>query len=147
MKVVIEFTEHAYDRLLETVAGVSVDELRWNPVREMNTAGKVMRHAARIGLILIPKVVEGTTSSYWDDDYEEKQHSIIEMTRDIEFGKEKTLRTLEKLKETDLEAMIPLWGRSHRRAEGLYMLVGELLYHAGQIALIRGAYRRKHVQA
>jgi len=37
---------------------------------------------------------------------------------------------------------IPLWGGIHRRAEGINMLVSELVYHAGQIALLRGAYRR-----
>jgi hypothetical protein len=39
-------------------------------------------------------------------------------------------------------ANIPLWGGTHRRIEGLNMLISELIYHAGQIALLRGAYGR-----
>ncbi len=70
------------------------------------------------------------------------EHSIPEMLCDIEEGRERALKGLIGLEDDDLDAMIPLWGGKHRRAEGVHMLVGELVYHAGQIALIRGAYRR-----
>ncbi len=142
MKTLIEFTEHAYGRLLGAVEGITEEELSWHPNPEMNTAGKVLRHAARIGLVLLPQVAEGTTKGNWDDDYEKNDHGLPDMLRDIESGRERTLKGLRALKSSDLDAMIPLWGGTHRRAEGVNMLVGELVYHAGQIALIRGAYRR-----
>ena len=141
-----EFTEHAYGRLLSTVDGITEDELRWNPVPEMNTAGKILRHAARISFILLPQVVDGTTTGDWDDDYEQEEHGLPDMLSDFEAGRVRVLKGLRDLEEGDLEMMIPLWGKTHRRAEGVNMLVGELIYHAGQIALLRGAYRRaKHV--
>jgi hypothetical protein len=142
MKIFVEFTEHAYGRLGESLRGVTEDELRWHPVPEMNTTGKILRHSARISYVLLPQVVEGTTKGNWDDDYEKNDHGLPEMLRDIEVGREKTLKGLHALKSSDLDAMIPLWGGTHRRAEGVNVLVGELVYHAGQIALIRGAYSR-----
>jgi hypothetical protein len=144
LKALIEFTEHAYGRLGESLRGVTTDELGWRAHPEMNTAGKILRHAARISLVLLPQVVEGTTSGDWDDDYEKKEHALSEMLRDIDEGRGRVLASMRKLSESDLDAVIPLWGGKHRRAEGIDMLVGELVYHAGQIALIRGAYCRAH---
>jgi hypothetical protein len=144
-KYLIEFTEHAYSRLLGAVEGITEDELRWRPVPEMNTAGKVLRHSARISLVLLPQVVEGKTTGNWGDDYEEREHSLPEMLRDLDAGRVSVLSGLRALEVGDFETMIPLWGKTHRRVEGVNMLVGELLYHAGQIGLLRGAYRRtKH---
>ena len=66
------------------------------------------------------------------------------MLGELEMGRVRVLGGLRSLKASDLDEMIPLWGKKHRRAEGVNMLVGELIYHAGQIALLRGAYRRTH---
>ena len=142
MKALIEFTEHAYGRLGEALRGITDEELHWHPHAEMNTVGKILRHTARISLVLLSQVVEGTTRGDWDDDYEQTEHNVSEMLRDIEAGRERVLEGMRGLNERDLDTVIPLWGGEHRRAEGLNMLVGELVYHAGQIALIRGAYNR-----
>ena len=142
MKELIEFTEHAYDRLSGAIEGITEEELRWQPIPEMNTAGKILRHAARISFVLLPQVVEGTTKGDWNDAYEQVEHSLPEMLRDLEMGKVRVLGGLRGLKNQDQQTEIPLWGGTHRRAEGVNMLVGELVYHAGQIALLRGAYRR-----
>jgi hypothetical protein len=108
----------------------------------MNTACKILRHTSRISFVLLPQVVEGTTRGDWDDDYEKREHSLSEMLDDIEAGKQRVLRGMRALGDEDLELVIPIWGGKHRRVEGLNMLIGELIYHAGQIALLRGAYRR-----
>jgi hypothetical protein len=138
----VEFTEHAYMRLEEVLRGIKEEEIYWHPVPEMNTACKILRHISRISFVLLPQVVEGTTRGDWDDDYEKREHSLSEMLDDIEAGKQRVLRDMRALKDEDLELVIPLWGGKHRRVEGLNMLIGELVYHAGQIALLRGAYRR-----
>lgn len=138
----VEFAEHAYGRVAGALDGITEEELRWRPVSEMNTAGKVLRHIARISLVLLPRVVEGGTTGNWDDDYEGREHSLAEMLRGVEAGRERVLGGLRGLEAEDLEETIPLWGGTHRRVEGVNMLVGELVYHAGQVALIRGAYRR-----
>lgn len=138
----VEFTEHAYIRLEEVLREIKEEELYWHPIPQMNTACKILRHTSRISFVLLPQVVEGTTRGDWDDDYEKREHSLSEMLDDIEAGKQRVLRGMRALKDEDLELVIPLWGGKHRRVEGLNMLIGELIYHAGQIALLRGAYRR-----
>lgn len=50
----VEFTEHAYGRVAGALDGITEEELRWRPVPEMNTAGKVLRHIARISLASYP---------------------------------------------------------------------------------------------
>jgi hypothetical protein len=139
---VVEFTEHAYQKASSALEGITVEELLWRPIPEMNTTGKILRHMARISLVLLPQVVEGTTTGSWDDDYEQSEHSLLEMLSDLEAGRVKVLKGLQGLGERSLEAEIPLWGGTHRRAEGINMLVSELVYHAGQIAILRGAYGR-----
>jgi DinB superfamily len=139
---VVGFTEHIYKRALSAVEGITEEELLWRPVHEMNTAGKILRHMARISLVLLPQVVEGTTTGSWDDDYEQSEHSLPEMLSDLEAGRVKVLKGLQGLEDRSLEVEIPLWGGTHRRVEGINMLVSELVYHAGQIALLRGAYSR-----
>jgi hypothetical protein len=138
----VEFTEHIYQRASSALEGITEEELLWRPIPEMNAAGKILRHMARISLVLLPQVVEGTTTGGWDDDYEHREHSFPEMISDLEAGRVKVLKGLQGLEERSLDVKIPLWGGTHRRAEGINMLVSELVYHAGQIALLRGAYRR-----
>jgi hypothetical protein len=139
---VVEFTEHIYQRASSALEGITEEELLWRPIPEMNAAGKILCHMARISLVLLPQVVEGTTTGSWDDEYEQSEHSLPEMLRDLEAGRVKVSRGLQGLEESSLDVEIPLWGGTHRRAEGINMLVSELVYHAGQIALLRGAYRR-----
>jgi hypothetical protein len=139
---VVEFTEHIYQRASSALEGITEEELLWRPIPEMNAAGKILRHMARISLVLLPQVVEGTTTGRWDDEYEKSEHSLPEMISDLEAGRVKVLKGLQRLEERSLDVEIPLWGGTHRRAEGINMLVSELVYHAGQIALLRGAYRR-----
>lgn len=142
MITVVEFTEHIYQRASSALEGITEEELLWRPIPEMNAAGKILRHMARISLVLLPQVVEGTTTGSWDDEYEQSEHSLHEMISDLEAGRVKVLKGLQGLEERSLDVEIPLWGGTHRRAEGINMLVSELVYHAGQIALLRGAYRR-----
>jgi len=139
---VVEFTEHIYQRASSALEGITEEELLWRPIPEMNTAGKILRHMARISLVLLPQVVDGTTTGSWDDDYEKSEHSLPEMISDLESGRVKVLKGLQGLEERSLDVEIPLWGGTHRRADGINMLISELVYHAGQIALLRGAYRR-----
>jgi hypothetical protein len=40
-------------RALSALEGISEEELLWRPVPEMNTTGKILRHLARISLVLL----------------------------------------------------------------------------------------------
>ncbi len=146
MRVIfLGFIDHVYDRTKKTLEGVTEEELSWLPSPTANTAGRILRHVARISSVLLPQVVEGTTRGDWDDGYENDEHTLPEMLADLEAGRVKVLKRLGSFSEADWETTIPLWGGVHPRKEGVYMLVSELAHHEGQIAYIRGAYRRAHM--
>jgi len=136
------FVKHVYGQIGRTLDGITETELSWRPYPIANTAGKILCHMARISYVLLPQVAEGTTQGEWNDSYEEMEHTLPEMLNDLEVGRVRVLRDLEELNDTDWKSLIPLWGGVYPRSEGLYMLVGEMAHHEGQVAYIRGAYRR-----
>jgi len=138
----IEYAEHVYGRVNTFLAGISDEELNWRPCQTCNTLGWTLRHMARVSVVLLPPVVEGTTTGRWEDDYESRPHTLDELIRDLNAGRDGVISGLRGMAAGDLEEEIPLWGGVHRRKEGLYMLIGELAHHGGQVAYIRGAYSR-----
>ena len=137
-----EYAEHVYGRVSSHLTGISEEELNWRPCETCNSLDWTLRHMARISSVLLPQVVDGTTTGSWDDDYESRQHTLNELIRDLNEGRDKVLHGLRGMAAGALEEEIPLWGGVHRRKEGLYMLIGELAHHGGQVAYIRGAYGR-----
>ena len=139
-----EYSEHVYSRVNSFLADIGDEELSWRPCDTCNSLGWTLRHMARISSVLLPQVVEGTTLGHWDDDYESRPHALEEMISDLNEGRDRVLAGLSGMAAEDLEEEMPLWGGVHRRKEGLYMLIGELAHHGGQVAYIRGAYKRAH---
>lgn len=137
-----EYVEHSFTRTIEALRGVNDEELHWKPVTQMNNINIILRHTARISLLLLPQVLEGTTTGVWSDEYEKKEHTKEELLKDLEKGQRKVLSLLDGMKDADFDVKIPLWGGVERRKNGVYMLVSEIDWHGGQIALIRGAYKR-----
>ena len=41
-----------------------------------------------------------------------------------------------------MDAEIPMWGGTRQRKEGLFAYIGEVYHHKGQVAYIRGTYKR-----
>lgn len=138
----IEYAEHVYSRVNSFLAGINDQELDWRPCHACNTLGWTLRHMARISVVLLNQVVEGTTTGRWDDDYESRPHTLDDLITDLNEGRDRVLAGLKCMAAEALEEEIPLWGGVHRRKEGLYMLIGELAHHGGQVAYIRGAYSR-----
>jgi hypothetical protein len=139
-----EYTEHVYGRVNSSLTGISEQELSWRPCETCNSLDWTLRHMARISVVLLPQVVEGTTTGRWDDDYESRPHTLDELIRDLNEGRDRVHIGLRGMAAKALEEEIPLWGGLHRRKEGLYMLIGEMAHHGGQVAYIRGAYSRTH---
>jgi hypothetical protein len=137
-----EYVEHTLSRTREALQGVTDEELNWKPVAQMNNINHILRHTARINLILLPQVLEGTTTGVWSDEYEDIEHTKEELLKDLEKGQSMVLSLLDGMKDVDFDMNIPLWGGIKRRKNGVYMLVSEIDWHGGQIALIRGAYKR-----
>jgi hypothetical protein len=138
-----EYSDHTFTRIINALQEITLDELNWTPVPEMNNLKQILRHTARISYILLPQVLEGTTTGDWDDDYEKKEHTIEEMLRNLEEGRKKVLLLLDNMTIVDFDLEIPIWGRIERKKTGFYMLISEIDWHGGQIALIRGAYKRR----
>jgi hypothetical protein len=108
----------------------------------MNSINKILQHTARISLLLLPQILEGTTTGVWSDEYEKKEHTKEELLKDLEEGRRNVLSLLYGMTDVDFDLKIPLWGGIERRKNGIYMLVSEIDWYGGQIALIRGAYKR-----
>ena len=79
-----DHVEYIFKRIGDTVNDLSEDELNWTPYRGSNTVEWILTHMARIGLVLIPQVIQGTVKpGGWDDDYQEQPHSLDELLSDL----------------------------------------------------------------
>lgn len=97
----------------------------------------------RIASILLPQVLSGTQNPEgWDDNYQEQPHSIDDLLNDLKEAKETVLSLVDGLSEEDMNEEIDVWGETHPRKEAVYALLGELLHHNGQIAMLKGIIRR-----
>ena len=80
--------------------------------------------------------LDGTTTM------NQKKHSLSELRIDLEKGREKVVGGIRKLNLEQLSEEIDIWGRKRPLKEPLFVLLGELLHHHGQIAMLRGIYKR-----
>jgi hypothetical protein len=140
--VLKEYVEYVYDNLGRTLEGLTVEEARWKPMPESNDVAYILRHMAKISKHLLPSVMGGDTVTAWKSDYEKIDHGIAEMFGDLWEGRDKVLEEFNGLTDTDLDAVISLWGGKKPRKFGLFLLLSELVHHGGQVAYFRGAMRR-----
>ena len=141
--ILAEFAESIFDRLNRTIDGVDEGELYWTPVAESNSLYWILVHTTRVGLLLIPQVLEKSHNPEgWDDDYEQEKHSLEELRRDLIEARKKVVGGLRKLSDAQLSEGILIWGAKRPLKEVLFGLLGELLHHNGQMAMHRGMYRR-----
>ncbi len=141
--ILADFADYIFNRLENVVDGLKAEEMHWKPVEESNSIYWILTHTTRIAYLLIPQVIDGTYNpTGWDDDYEQKKHSLSELRVDLEKGREKVVGGIRKLNLEQLSEEIDIWGRKRPLKEPLFMLLGELLHHHGQIAMLRGIYKR-----
>ena len=97
----------------------------------------------RIAYLLIPQLLTGTYNPEgWDDDYEQQKHSLTELKEDLGKARVRVLSLLSELDEAQLDEMIMIWGSMRPLKEPIFVLLGELLHHNGQIAMLRGINKR-----
>jgi uncharacterized damage-inducible protein DinB len=138
-----EHVEYVFQRIRETVNKLSEDELGWMPCRGANTIKWILTHMARIGYVLIPQAIQGTVKPEgWDDDYQEQPHSLDELLGDLDEAYEIISELLSETTDVALASPLTIWGRETDRKGLLFHLLAELIHHNGQIAMLRGAYRR-----
>lgn len=140
-----EQLEYVYDSLNRAVEGLGSEEYQWKPTEASNNIQWIMNHLSRITNISLPRIIKGDpeyTPMGWPEDYRDRDYGLDKLMKDIESGKKITLEGVEKLSNAQLEEDIPLWGGTRKRKIGLFAYIGELIHHRGQIAYIRGTYKR-----
>ena len=141
--ILADFASYIFHRLKNLMDGLGEEEMHWKPTEESNSIYWILTHTTRIAFLLIPQVLDGTYNpAGWDDDYEQKKHSLRELRIDLEKGREKVFEGIRKLSLEQLSEEIDIWGRKRPLKEPLFVLLGELLHHHGQIAMLRGIYKR-----
>jgi uncharacterized damage-inducible protein DinB len=144
MNVLTDFAEYIYREINHTNSEISPEILDWKPVQESNSIRWILTHQTRIAYILIPQVITETYNpAGWDDHYEKDPHTLEELLRDLKAGKENALSLLSKLTEADLNKEIMIWGKMRPKKEPIFALLGELMHHNGQIAMLKGIRKRR----
>jgi hypothetical protein len=143
--VLKEFAEYIYERFGRTVENLSEDEMKWKPTKTSNNIAWILNHMARLSNLSLPRIITGDPDykpTGWPDDYGVKHHSLEKMMNDIETGKIEVINGIGNLTSVQLEEEIQLWGGTRKRKFGLFAYLGELIHHNGQIAYLRGSYKR-----
>ena len=143
MNVLTDFSEYIFQRVTQTANEVTPDIMDWKPVKEANSIYWILVHMTRIAYLLIPQLLTGTYNPEgWDDDYEQQKHSLSELREDLAKARVQVLSLLDELNEYQLEEEIMIWGSKRPLKEPIFVLLGELLHHNGQIAMLRGIQKR-----
>ena len=143
MNLLIDFTDYIFKRVIETADEITPDILDWKPVKESNSTRWILTHLTRIAYILIPQVITGTHNpNGWDDDYEAQDHSLDELRSDLKKARENVLSLLGGLDKENLNKDIIIWGSTRPLKEPIFVLLGELMHHKGQIDMLRGIRKR-----
>jgi uncharacterized damage-inducible protein DinB len=147
MRIFAEHTDFIFGAFKENVLGLTDEELHWKPVEESNTIYNILVHTVRISYILIPQVIEGTVKpTGWDDDYEIIPHTYEELIRDLDKAKEKVVKGIENMEDEYLNDTLQLWGRDLVRKQLIFHLLREIIHHSGQIAMLKGMFKRSQLK-
>ncbi len=140
------FAEHAdfmFDAVIENVSGLNGEQLSWKPIEREKDIEAILTHTARIALILIPQVIDGTVNpDGWDDDYESTPHTYEELLKDLNAARRIVVHGIRGLDEDGLNAKLMLWGRELVTKNLLFHLLREIVHHSGQIAMLKGMHKR-----
>lgn len=143
MNVLTDFSEYVFREITCTNKDIPLEILDWKPVKESNSIHWILTHQTRIASILLPQVIMRTNNPEgWDDDYQEKTHSLEELRKDLKEAQENIIPMLSELSEEELNKETTVWGSKHPLKEPIFALLGELMHHNGQIALLKGIKRR-----
>jgi uncharacterized damage-inducible protein DinB len=147
MCLLTDFTEYIFREITNTNDKITPEILDWRPVEEANSTHWILTHQTRIASLLIPQVITGTNNpAGWDDNYQEQPHSLEELRNDLREAREKVLTLLDGLEEEDLNRGIMIWGSTQPLKEAIFALLGELMHHNGQIAMLKGINKRTNAR-
>ena len=143
MNVLTDFAEYIFREITYTNDGITPEILDWKPAPEANNIHWILTHQTRIASILLPQLITRTNNpKNWDDHYQEQPHSLEELRKDLKEAREKVLTLLDGLSEEDLNKETAIWGKNLPLKEPVFALLGELMHHNGQIAMLKGMKKR-----
>jgi len=143
MNVLTDFAEYIFREITYTNADIAPDILDWKLVEEANSIRWILTHQTRIAYLLIPQVITGTYNpAGWDDHYQEEPHTLDELRNDQKEARVKVLSMLDGLSDAELNKEIMIWGKMRPLKEPVFALLGELMHHNGQIAMLKGIKKR-----
>ncbi len=140
-----EHSDFLFDAVRNNISGITNEEMRWIPIPESNTIQSILVHTVRIAYLLIPQVIKGKVNSDgWDDDYEETTHTYEELLSDFDKARTQVVNGIKGMSRDDLESTVKMWGRDLVRKQFIFHLLREVAHHNGQIAMLKGMYKRTH---
>ena len=143
--ILAEELEWAISSLENTCKDITPEEYKFKPTPVSNNIQWLLNHISRIVNTALPsriKGVESYTPEGWPTDYRDQDYPYGKLMKDIKEGTEKAIPMMKKLSDEDLEAEIPMWGGKRQRKIGLFAYIGEVIHHKGQLAYVRGTYKR-----
>lgn len=145
MSLLTDFAAYIFKRVTQTADEITPEILDWKLVDESNSIHWILTHLTKIAYLLIPQVITGTYNpDGWDDNYEAQEHSLEELRSDLADAQVNVLDLLGELSEKQLNEEIMIWGSMRPLKEPIFALLGELLHHNGQIAMLKGIKKRSN---
>jgi uncharacterized damage-inducible protein DinB len=146
IETIKKFALLGFDRLDRATKDLKEEQLDWKSCREANTIRWIMTHLSSELHTFIPKIVRGDKDympSGWPEDYVgNKSYSLKKIRADLNDGKEKLVKSLDGLKESDLEKPLDWFYGKQPKEMYLMLAVSEIIHHEGQIAAILGVEKR-----
>ena len=140
------FTQLGLGLLDRRTAELKEAQLDWKPCAEANTIRWILTHLSYEMHVFFPKVVMGKKDykpEDWPDDYVGNAgYSLEKIKGDLETGKARLMKMLDRLTPEDLAEEMDWWLGVKPKEAYLMLGISEIFRHEGQIAAILGVENR-----
>jgi uncharacterized damage-inducible protein DinB len=140
------FAQVGFYRLERATKDLKEEQLDWKSCPQANTIRWLLTHLSSELHSFVPKILKGDKGykpEGWPDDYVgNKAYTLKKINADLDEGKKKLMKSLDKLTEEELAVEMD-WFYGKRPKEAYLMLaISEIHHHEGQIAAILGLESR-----
>ncbi|MCW4051116.1 MAG: DinB family protein [Candidatus Bathyarchaeota archaeon] len=140
------FAMLGFNRLERATKDITDEQLDWRSCTEANTIRWILTHLSSELHAYIPKILKGDPSykvEGWPEDYVgNTSYSLEKIMGDIQSGKEKLIKKLDKLTEEKLAEELDWFFGKQPKKQYMMLFISEILHHEGQIAAILGVEKR-----
>lgn len=140
------FASLGFERLERATKDLKPEQLDWKSCPQANTIRWILTHLSSELHAFVPKIVKGDkeyTPKGWPSDYVgNTSYSLEKIMGDIKVGKENLMKTLGRLKDTDLAEPLDWFYGVQPKEKYLILAISEIIHHEGQIAAILGVEKR-----